>query len=158
MAQRRHCWGKDNCTAGLQFYKTGLDQGRKYVFCMEWSSWIQTCKTGGQPYRDTSPIGECSLNGLKVFAFFTWIFCLPTEKPIVTLPFSSDCFNEMTSLWSMPTSELNCALRTKSSVLKSSTRLRSPLDSWKWSPMWITFAYPWSPLGKLDEGSYQPKL
>ena len=31
-------------------------------FCMLWSSWIQTCKTGDQPYSDTSPSGECSLN------------------------------------------------------------------------------------------------
>ena len=24
-------WGKDDCTAGLQFFKTGPDKGRKYV-------------------------------------------------------------------------------------------------------------------------------
>ena len=28
---------------------------------MKWSSWIQTCKMGDQPYSDISPKGECSL-------------------------------------------------------------------------------------------------
>ena len=31
VAENTHRWGKDHCTAGLQFNKTGLYQGRNYV-------------------------------------------------------------------------------------------------------------------------------
>ena len=35
---------------------------RKYeVICLEWSSWVHTCKTGDPLYSDTSPNSECSL-------------------------------------------------------------------------------------------------
>ena len=48
--------------AGLQFYKTGTDQRRTFVIIwMQWSSWIQTCKTGDQRYSNTFHNGECSL-------------------------------------------------------------------------------------------------
>ena len=43
-------WGKDHCTAGLKFNKTGFDQKRKRFICMYWSS-----KTGDQLYSYTSP-------------------------------------------------------------------------------------------------------
>ena len=57
-----HRWGKDHCTAGLQFNKTGTDHKRTYIFIfMQWTSWIQTCKTGDQLYSDPSPNGESSL-------------------------------------------------------------------------------------------------
>ena len=55
-------WREDHCTKVLQFNKTGLEQWWKSVdFCVNWSSWIQTCKTGGQPYSEASANSECFL-------------------------------------------------------------------------------------------------
>ena len=55
-SEKTHHWGKDHCMARLQFNKTGFDQKRKYVvICVLWSYWIQTCKTGDQPYSDPFP-------------------------------------------------------------------------------------------------------
>ena len=49
-------------TAGLQFNKDGFDQERKYVvICMQLGNWIQTCKTGDQPYLNTSQKGDYTL-------------------------------------------------------------------------------------------------
>ena len=31
--ENTHRWGNDHCTAGFQFNKTGLDQGRENFFC-----------------------------------------------------------------------------------------------------------------------------
>ena len=57
-----YCRGKDHCVASLKFNKIGFDQRRKYVvICMYRSSWIQTCKTVGEPYSDTFHDSECSL-------------------------------------------------------------------------------------------------
>ena len=41
----------------------------KMLFCVYWSSWIQTCKTGDQLYSDTFPNGDCSLNHLTEMSF-----------------------------------------------------------------------------------------
>ena len=61
-SENTHRWGKDNCSAGLQFNKTGTDQWGKYNFiCIVWSSLMQPCKTEDQPYSDASPNSECSL-------------------------------------------------------------------------------------------------
>ena len=38
---------------------TRLDLTKNVVICMQWSSWIQTCKTADQPYRATSDSNEC---------------------------------------------------------------------------------------------------
>ena len=60
---------------------------------------------------------------------------------MVTLPLSRDCLRWVTALWSMPTSWLNSALRTKSSVVRSSTRFRSPFDSWQKSKQSSVFVW-----------------
>ena len=45
--------------AGLT--RLDLTDKEKSCFCMQWTSWIQTSKTGDQLYCDTSHNGECSL-------------------------------------------------------------------------------------------------
>ena len=57
-----HHWGKDHCTAGLQFYKFGFNSftthKKQHIFPVDP---MQSCLTGDQLYSDLSPISECSL-------------------------------------------------------------------------------------------------
>ena len=57
-----HLQGKYHCTADLLFGWFGFDPASKSVIILHnQSSWIQTCKRGGQPYSDTSLVSEYSL-------------------------------------------------------------------------------------------------
>ena len=66
--------GIDHCNAGLHFNKTGTERKRKYVIiCRQWSSWIQTCKTGDQSFYLLPPSTWSKGQKITLSKANTWI-------------------------------------------------------------------------------------
>ena len=63
--------------ADLQFNKAGTEQKS--------SSWIRTCKTGDQPYSDTSSNGEFSLDQLGTSSNRMMTNCLKMKPELTPL-------------------------------------------------------------------------